>query len=73
MARLTGAALLGATILEKHFTLDKTKPGNDHYHSMDPADLRLLTNNLRLLWQARREGGAPGPAWRGVGEALGEA
>jgi len=39
-AALTTAWLLGARILEKHFTLDKTKPGNDHYHAMDPADLR---------------------------------
>lgn len=39
-AALTTAWLLGARILEKHFTLDKTKPGNDHYHAMDPADMR---------------------------------
>jgi N-acetylneuraminate synthase len=32
--------MLGARILEKHFTLDKTKPGNDHYHAMDPDDIR---------------------------------
>jgi sialic acid synthase SpsE len=37
---LTTAWLLGARILEKHFTLDKTKPGNDHYHAMDPEDIR---------------------------------
>jgi N-acetylneuraminate synthase len=54
---MTGAALLGATILEKHFTLDKTKPGNDHYHAMDPADLKLLTDNLKILRQARQGGG----------------
>jgi N-acetylneuraminate synthase len=34
------AWLLGARIIEKHFTLDKTLPGNDHYHAMDPDDLR---------------------------------
>lgn len=39
-AALTTAWLLGARILEKHFTLDKTKPGNDHYHAMDPEDIR---------------------------------
>jgi sialic acid synthase SpsE len=37
---LTTAWLLGARIIEKHFTLDKKKPGNDHYHAMDPDDLR---------------------------------
>lgn len=39
---LTTAWLLGARIIEKHFTLDKNLPGNDHYHSMDPADIRAF-------------------------------
>ena len=39
---LTTAWLLGARILEKHFTLDKTLPGNDHYHAMDPEDIRAF-------------------------------
>jgi N-acetylneuraminate synthase len=34
------AVLLGARILEKHFTHDKSLPGNDHYHAMDKEDLR---------------------------------
>ena len=34
------AYLLGAHVVEKHFTLDKTLPGNDHYHAMDPADVQ---------------------------------
>jgi N-acetylneuraminate synthase len=37
---LQDAYLLGAVILEKHFTLDKSLPGNDHYHAMDPTDVR---------------------------------
>ena len=32
------AYLLGATVIEKHFTVDKTLQGNDHYHAMDPHD-----------------------------------
>lgn len=36
---LTTAWLLGARIIEKHFTLDKSLPGNDHYHAMDPDDV----------------------------------
>lgn len=32
------AYLLGATLVEKHFTVDKTLVGNDHYHAMDPHD-----------------------------------
>lgn len=40
------ATLLGAVIIEKHFTHDKTLPGNDHYHAMDKEDLKTLRNNL---------------------------
>lgn len=32
------AYLLGATVIEKHFTLDKNLIGNDHYHAMDSHD-----------------------------------
>lgn len=46
---LTTAWLLGASVIEKHFTLDKTLPGNDHYHSMDPQDLRALVTKLKEL------------------------
>ena len=49
MVVLTTAVLLGARVIEKHFTLDKTLPGNDHYHSMDPQDLRTVVKNFRLL------------------------
>tara|TARA_B110000008_G_C16969904_1_gene563506 strand:+ start:731 stop:1792 length:1062 start_codon:yes stop_codon:yes gene_type:complete len=40
------ASMLGAVIIEKHFTHDKKLPGNDHYHAMDIEDLKLLKNNL---------------------------
>ncbi len=40
------AVLLGSVIIEKHFTHDKTLPGNDHYHAMDKNDLKLFINNL---------------------------
>lgn len=49
MVVLTTAVLLGARVIEKHFTLDKSLKGNDHYHSMDPEDLRKFMNNLELL------------------------
>lgn len=39
ISSLEAAMLLGAVILEKHFTHDKLLPGNDHYHAMDHADL----------------------------------
>lgn len=43
MLNLLSAWLLGAVILEKHFTHDKTLPGNDHYHAMDVDDLKKFT------------------------------
>ena len=41
---LLTANLLGAIVLEKHFTHDKTLPGNDHYHAMDKVDLKRFTD-----------------------------
>lgn len=40
------ATLLGAKIIEKHFTHDKTLPGNDHYHAMDKEDLKIFNKNI---------------------------
>ena len=40
------ATMLGSVIIEKHFTHDKTLPGNDHYHAMDKEDLKLYRKNL---------------------------
>ncbi|MEW6387249.1 MAG: N-acetylneuraminate synthase family protein [Thermodesulfobacteriota bacterium] len=55
MLILTAAYLKGARIIEKHFTYDKTLPGNDHYHAMDVADLRRFQENLTLLRQVEGE------------------
>lgn len=41
------ATLLGAVIIEKHFTHDKSLPGNDHYHAMDKNDLNEFRQNLQ--------------------------
>jgi len=40
MDNLIYSVLLGASVVEKHFTHDKSLPGNDHYHAMDKHDLR---------------------------------
>lgn len=50
MTVTTTAALLGAAIIEKHFTHDKTLPGNDHYHAMDQHDMSDLARRLDELW-----------------------
>ena len=49
MLTVTTAYLFGAKVIEKHFTLDKTLPGNDHYHAMDTSDLDKLVYNIDLL------------------------
>ncbi len=49
MLVVTAAYLFGATVIEKHFTLDKNLRGNDHYHAMDPEDLKRFRSNLELL------------------------
>lgn len=49
MQTLSTAYLLGAKVIEKHFTLDKTLPGNDHYHSGDVADFKRAVENFRFI------------------------
>ncbi len=49
MTTLTTAFLLGAEVIEKHFTLDKKLSGNDHYHAGDPEDFRMAIENFRLV------------------------
>lgn len=43
------AYLLGAKIIEKHFTLDKTLKGNDHYHAMDANDAKEILKNIDFV------------------------
>jgi len=40
MPALEASFILGASVIEKHFTDDRTRVGNDHYHSMDAQSLR---------------------------------
>lgn len=49
MQTLSTAYLLGAQVIEKHFTLDKTLPGNDHYHAGDPEDFARAVANFRWI------------------------
>ena len=45
------ATLLGSVIIEKHFTHNKTLPGNDHYHAMDKEDMKLFRKNLERTFE----------------------
>ncbi len=49
MMTLAVAYMLGATVIEKHFTLDKTLPGNDHYHAGEPEDFVKAINNFKWI------------------------
>lgn len=49
MTTLSAAYMVGAEIIEKHFTLDKTLVGNDHYHAGDPADFKKAIANFKLI------------------------
>lgn len=49
MQTLSTAYLLGAEVIEKHFTLDKSLPGNDHYHSGDVEDFKRAIENFRFM------------------------
>lgn len=50
------AVALGADIIEKHFTLDKSLPGPDHRASLDPAELTAMVKAIRNIEQALGDG-----------------
>ncbi|TGK05444.1 N-acetyl neuraminic (sialic) acid synthetase [Leptospira langatensis] len=51
------AVSLGASALEKHFTLDKKLPGPDHTISADPDEFKVYAENARIAFQMRGEEG----------------
>ena len=48
----TAAVALGATMIEKHFTLDKAMPGPDHQASLAPDELAALVEQIRAVEKA---------------------
>jgi len=50
------AVALGATIIEKHFTLDRTLKGADHHISMEPVEFTHLVSQIRRLQNMRGDG-----------------
>lgn len=47
-----GAVALGASIVEKHFILDKAKGGIDAEFSMQPSEFRQMVNSIRIIEDA---------------------
>lgn len=50
------AVALGATVIEKHFTLDKTMEGPDHKASLEPDELKAMVDAIRNIEQALGDG-----------------
>ncbi|ESP95104.1 N-acetylneuraminate synthase [Pseudoalteromonas luteoviolacea] len=56
------AVALGATCIEKHFTLDRTLPGPDHIASIEPDELNLMVSSIRNIQTAIAGSGEKKPS-----------
>jgi len=50
------AVALGAKVIEKHFTLDRTLPGPDHQASLEPDELKAMVDAIRNIEKALGDG-----------------
>lgn len=50
------AVAMGASVVEKHFTLDRTLPGPDHKASLDPEELAAMVRAIRNIELASGDG-----------------
>lgn len=50
------AVALGATVIEKHFTLDRNMAGPDHKASLEPAELKAMVSAIRNIEKALGNG-----------------
>lgn len=55
------AVALGADLVEKHFTLDRSLPGPDHSFAVEPVELRQLVEQVREVEAALGDGTKRGP------------
>ncbi|NCC58269.1 MAG: N-acetylneuraminate synthase, partial [Synergistales bacterium] len=56
------AAAMGASIIEKHFTLDRTMEGPDHPFAIEPDELKELVRQIREVESSMGDGRKLGPA-----------
>lgn len=56
------AVALGATIIEKHFTLDRNLPGPDHRASLEPGELKAMVSAIRNVEKAMSGSGLKQPS-----------
>ena len=50
------AVAMGATVIEKHFTLDRSLPGPDHAASLEPDELKAMVSAIRNIEKAMGDG-----------------
>lgn len=50
------AVAMGATVIEKHFTLNRNLPGPDHKASLEPGELKAMIEGIRLVEKALGDG-----------------
>lgn len=56
------AVALGATVIEKHFTLDRNRAGPDHRASLEPAELKAMVSAIRNIEKAMEGDGVKRPS-----------
>lgn len=56
------ATALGATVIEKHFTLDRNLPGPDHSASLEPNELKAMVQGIRNIEKALSGNGIKSPS-----------
>lgn len=56
IAIAAAAVALGARVIEKHFTLDRTLPGPDHVASLEPGELKAMVRGIRNVELALGDG-----------------
>ena len=55
------AVALGASVIEKHYTLDRTMPGPDHVFAIEPGELKNMVDKIRDIEAAMGDGMKNGP------------
>jgi len=50
------AIAIGASMIEKHYTLDRTMTGSGHFFAVDPGSLAMMVQNIRLVESALGDG-----------------
>ena len=56
IAVTVAAVALGASVIEKHFTLDRKLPGPDHQASIEPGELKMMVESIRQVESALGSG-----------------